>query len=250
MTVEITWYDNAAFRVATGTQVYWFDPSLNKNADSPIKTTDIKETAQYVFTTHGDPGHFVNSAEVTTRTNARFVGSRELCAFLAQRGALPPEQLIPLEFDKVTKLDGVEVFLFEAPHPTLTPELLASMARWGGAVESRNGGLVVRTQGFCLCLLGDCLYSGIFHEVAKRYRVDVGMIPVQGKMHVDSSPEEAAENGARIAAALRPTVLFPVIQYSREKVRIPPLRRKLGELGVTTRLIFDRPGVLHTFAEF
>jgi L-ascorbate metabolism protein UlaG (beta-lactamase superfamily) len=250
MSIEITWYDNAAFRLAAGGNVYWFDPSVNKNADSPIRTADICEPAKFVFTTHGDPGHFVNSVEVTERTGAKFVGSLDLCDFILQRQQLPPERLIPLEFGQPTRIDGLEVYLFEADHPTLTPELLTVMAKWGGAVQSRNGGLVVQAKEFCLCILGDCVYSDVFQEVGRRYRVDVGMIPIQGKMHVDSTPEEAAENGARIAAALRPKVLFPVIQYTKERVRLPPLERRLAELGVSTRLLFDRPGVVHTLEEF
>jgi len=246
MTLQITWYDNAAFRVATAGKVYWFDPSVNKNADSPIKTSDIHDPAEFVFTTHGDPGHFVNSVEVTERTGARFVGSTDLCAFILERKQLPPERLVALEFGQSTRVGDLEVYLFEAEHPTLTPELLKSMAAWGGAAKSRNGGLVVKAKDFCLCLLGDCIYSEVFEEIGRRYSVDIGMIPIQGKMHVDSSAEEAAENGARIVAALKPKVLFPVIQYTKETVRIAPLQRRMQTLGVRTDLRFDRPGVVHT----
>lgn len=250
MSLQVTWYDNAAFRVVTGEEVLWFDPSVNKNADSPIKVTDINETATFVFTTHGDPGHFVNSVEVTQRTGARFVGSRDLSEFILQRGQLPKERLIPLEFGQSKEIDGLEVYLFEAEHPVLTPALMEVMARWGGSVESRNGGLVVQSKTFSLCILGDCIYSDVFREVGRRFRIDIGMIPIQGKMHVDSTPEEAAENGALIVRALKPKVLFPVIQYTKERVRIGPLQRRLIELGAQTRMIFDRPGVVHTLEEY
>ena len=250
MSLEITWYDNAAFRVAADEEVFWFDPSVNKNTGSPIKTADIREPAKFVFTTHGDPGHFVNSVEVTERTGATFVGSRDLCDAILERGQLTSERLIPLEFGQPTQVDGLEVYLFEAEHPTLTPELLDIMARWGGAVRSRNGGLVLRGKTFCLCLLGDCIYSEVFQDVGNRYAIDIGMIPIQGKMHVDSPPEEAAENGARIVAALKPKIVFPVIQYMREQVRMAPFQRKLAELGLTTKVMFDRPGVLHRLSPF
>lgn len=250
MSLQVTWFDNAAFRVLTGEGVLWFDPSVNKNADSPIRVSDINETAKFVFTTHGDPGHFVNSVEVTQRTGARFVGSRDLCDFILQRGQLPRERLIPLEFGQSREIDGLEVYLFEADHPVLTPELRAVMAKWGGSAESRNGGFVVRSKTFSLCILGDCIYSDVFRGVGQRFSIDIGMIPIQGKMHVDSTPEEAAENGARIVRELKPKVLFPVIQYTKEQVRVGPLRRRLIELGVQTRMVFDRPGVVHTLEEY
>jgi len=250
MTLQITWYDNAAFRVFTGEEVLWFDPSVNKNADSPIKIADINETARFVFTTHGDPGHFVNSVEVTRRTGARFVGSQDLCDFILQRGQLPRGMVIPLEFGETTLVNGFEVYLFEAEHPVLTPGLQEIMRQWGGSAGGRNGGLVVRGKKFCLCILGDCIHSEVFREVGGRFTIDIGMIPIQGKMHVDSTPEEAAENGALIVHDLKLKVLFPVIQYGKEQVRIAPLRRRLNEMGLKTRLVFDRPGVLHTLEEF
>jgi L-ascorbate metabolism protein UlaG (beta-lactamase superfamily) len=248
MPLQITWYDNAAFRVTTPDGVLWFDPSVNKNADSPIKVDDIKEPAKFVFTTHGDPGHFVNSVEITQKTGARFVSSQDLCNFILSKAQLPKEKVVPLSFGETKKIDGLEVYLFEPEHPDLSPELKEIIQKWGG-VETRNGGFVVRGKGFSLCLLGDCIYSDVFREVAKNFQIDIGMIPIQGKRHVDSTPEEAAENGALIVRDLKVKTLFPVIQFTKEQVRLNPLKRKLKEMGVEVRLIFDRPGTIHTLQE-
>jgi L-ascorbate metabolism protein UlaG (beta-lactamase superfamily) len=248
MTLQITWYDNAAFRVADGRGIHWFDPSVNKNADSPIRVDDIRESAQFVFTTHGDPGHFVNSVEITKKTGARFVGSRDLCDFILQKGLLPEERCIALEFGKTKRIDDLEVYLFEAEHPELTPELREVIRKWGG-VETRNGGLVIIGRGFSLCLLGDCIHSKVFQEVGRRFAIDIGMIPIQGRKHVDSSPEEAAENGAAIVRDLNLKVLFPVIQYTKEQVRVGPLKAKLQAMNLKTRVIFDRPGTVHTLSD-
>jgi hypothetical protein len=49
---------------------------------------------------------------------------------------------------------------------------------------------------------------------------------------------------------LAPKVLFPVIQYTKEQVRLGPLQRRLNEMGMKTKLIFDRPGTAHTLEEF
>jgi L-ascorbate metabolism protein UlaG (beta-lactamase superfamily) len=249
MTLQITWYDNAAFRVDTGDEVLWFDPSVNKNADSPIKVDDINEPATFVFTTHGDPGHFVNSVEITQKTGARFVGSEDLCDFILRNKKLPKERLIPLAFGETKAIDGFKVYLFEAAHPELTPELKEIIAKWGG-VGTRNGGLVVQGKKFSICILGDCIYSEVFKEIGQKFRVDIGMIPIQGRKHVDSTPEEAAENGALIVRDLKLKVLFPVIQYTKEQVRLDPLKRKLKDMKVETRLIFDRPGTVHTLSEY
>lgn len=244
MSLEITWYDNAAFRVGFGKEIIWFDPSVNKNPDSPIKVSDIHEPAKFVFTTHGDPGHFVNSVEVTQKTGARFVGSSDLCNHILKTNLLPKEKIIMAPFGETKKINGLEVYLFEAEHPELNPELIETARKWG-MVESRNGGFVVRAEDFTLCILGDCIHSSIFAEVGQRFQIDIGMIPIQGKRHVDSTTDEAAENGALIVRDLNLKLLFPVVQYSREQVRIAPLKKKLGEMNLKTRVIFDRPGTRH-----
>lgn len=249
MTLQITWYDNAAFRVDTGDKVLWFDPSVNKNADSPIKVDDINEPATFVFTTHGDPGHFLNSVEITQKTGARFVSSKELCDFVLRNKQLPKERLIPLAFGETKAIDGFKVHLFEAGHPEYTPEGKEILAKWG-VVETRNGGLVVQGKKFSICILGDCFYTEVFKEIGQKFRVDIGMIPIQGRRHGYSTPEDAAENGALIVRDLKLKVLFPVILYAKEQVRLDPLRRKLKDMNLETRLIFDPPGTVHTLAEY
>jgi L-ascorbate metabolism protein UlaG (beta-lactamase superfamily) len=245
MPANITWYDNAAFRVDTGKEILWFDPSVNKNADSPIRVEDINEAADFVFTTHGDPGHFVNSADVARRTGARFVGCSELCDHILKKAQLPAERIVSLDVREPRQIDDLTVYLFEAVHPDLPPGLQEIVRKWG-CVESRNTGIVVETRLFTLCILGDCIYSNVFEDIGRRFRIDIGMIPIQGKSHTDSAPEEAAENGARIVRALKVKTLLPVIQYSSEQNRLPPLIQKMEAMGLNTEIVFDRPGTVHT----
>jgi L-ascorbate metabolism protein UlaG (beta-lactamase superfamily) len=250
MALEITWYDNVAFRVVTDEHVIWFDPSINKNPGSPIRTEDIKEKAHFVFTTHGDPGHFINSVEITRRTGANFIGPEDLCNYILANKQLLADRVIPLKFDQTRNIDGLEVYLFEAVHPKLTPRLIEDVHKWGGSVETRNGGFVVRGKGYSLCLVGDCIHSGIFQKVGCKFEIDIAMIPVQGRMHQDSTHEEAAEQGAHIIRDLNPKVLFPAIQYTFEMGRIDPLKRQLKEMGVNPRIILDKPGTVHRLEAF
>jgi len=246
MSIQINWYDNAAFRVDTGNGILWFDPSINKNADSPIKVDDVNETANFVFTTHGDAGHFTNSVQMTQKTGAIFVGSEDLCDHILKHGQLSKDRMISMKFGETRTIDGLEVYLFEAEHPELasSPKHDEMRRKWG-RLETRNGGFVVRGRHFSLCLLGDCVYSGIFQDVGRRFQIDIGMIPIQSR-NKTAPLEEAVESGAMIARDLKVKILFPVIQYSAEKGLIEPLERKLKEMGLSTRLVFNRPGMAHT----
>lgn len=246
MSIQISWYDNAAFRVDTGTRILWFDPSINKNADSPIKVDDVNDTASFIFTTHGDAGHFTNSVQMTQKTGAIFVGSQNLCDYILSEGQLPKDRVISLQFGETRIIDDLEVYLFEAEHPELasSPKHDEMRRKWG-RLETRNGGFVVRGKNFSLCLLGDCVYSDIFQDVGRSFQIDIGMIPIQSRKKT-APPEEAVESGALIARDLKIKTLFPVIQYTTERGLIDPLKKKLKEMGLTIRLVFDRPGIEHT----
>jgi L-ascorbate metabolism protein UlaG (beta-lactamase superfamily) len=128
-------------------------------------------------------------------------------------------------------------------HPELTPELEEVVRKWAG-VATRNGGLVVRGKDFTLCMLGDCIHTDVFRDVGRKFSIDIGMIPLQGKRK-GATPEEAVKNGLAIVRDLNLKVLLPVIQYTREKSHIELLKRKLKEMGMDTKLIFDEPGVSH-----
>ena len=249
MPIQITWYDNAAFKLETESGILWFDPSVNKNPDSPIRVEDVKESAKFVFTTHGDGGHFANSVEMTLKTGAKFVGSEDLCDSVLKGGKLAEDKIISLKFGEAKTIDGIEVYLFEAEHPELvsSPEKEEMRRKWG-RLQTRNGGFVVKGKNFSLCLVGDCVYSNVFREIGRRFKIDIGMIPIQA--FKKSSPiEEAVESGAQIVRDLKVKVLFPVIQYTTEKDCLEALKRRLKEMGVTTRLLFDRPGIVHTLGD-
>ena len=246
MALTIIWFDNGAFRIGYRERVLWLDPSINKNPDSPIKTADLNEQADFVFTTHGDPGHFINSVEIAQKTGALFVAAEDLCQHVLEQQQMKKERIISLRFNERQRVDDLEVFVFEAQHPEQSEETLKIIAKWGG-VKTRNAGFIIRMEDVTFCHMGDATYSSIFQEIGKEYTVDIGMIPIQGKMHGDPSLEEAVESGARIVEDLNPKFLLPVIQYTKQMNRIGPLKRRFEAPGVQIQLIFDKPGTAHEF---
>lgn len=243
MSLSVTWYDNAAFKVVGGDKVLWFDPSINKNPDSPIKTIDLKEKADFVLTTHGDPGHFVNSVEVAQRTGALFLAPEELCQYVLDQKQMEKERLIPLSFGENRIADALEVFVFEAEHPEQSEETMKIMAQWGRLI-TKNAGFVVRIGNINICHLGDVVYSDVFKEIGHQFSIDIGMIPIQGKRK-GGPLDEAVESGAKIIGDLKPSFTFPVIQYTKQMNRVELLKKRLAELKLRARIIFDRPGKEH-----
>ena len=80
------------------------------------------------------------------KRQGRFAGPADLCEFILLKDLLPKDRLIPL-VGETTAMDGLEVYLFEAVHPELTPEVEEDVRKWGG-VATRNGGFVVRGEDF------------------------------------------------------------------------------------------------------
>jgi len=130
------------------------------------------------------------------------------------------------------------------PEIEVSPEREKLRKKWG-RLETRNGGFVVSGKNFSLCLIGDCIHSDIFLDVGRKFQIDFGMIPIQTRTKKDH-PDEAAENGARIARDLKVKTVFPVIQYTKHHHLIEPLKKKLTEMGLNVDVISDRPGTVHT----
>lgn len=248
MSLHVTWYDNAAFKITYGAKTLWFDPSINKNPDSPIKTTDLNEQADYVLTTHGDPGHFVNSVEVTQKTDSIFLSIDEVCDDVSKQKQLPDERVVCLNFGDNRISDDMDVFVFEAEHPEMTEEIMQMMAKWGRLI-TKNAGFVVRVHNLTLCHLGDAVYSDIFKEIGNQFKIDIGMIPIQGPSKGDP-PEKAVESGVKILQALKPGIVFPVVQYSKQKNRVELLIKKMNAMYSQTKIIFDKPGTEHIISEY
>jgi len=248
MPLHVTWYDNAAFKVTYGNKTLWFDPAINKNPGSPIKTTDLKERADYVLTTHGDPGHFVNSVEVTQKTDALFLSIGEVCDDVLNQKQLPDERVVYLNFGENKINDDIDVFVFEPEHPEMTEEIMKMMKQWGRLI-TKNGGFVVRIKNLTLCHMGDAVYSDIFTEVGRRFKIDIGLIPIMG-VSKGSPPKEAAASGVKILQALKPAIVFPVVQHSTQKERVEALIEAMEPLSLKIKIIFDKPGTEHIFSEY
>jgi len=75
------------------------------------------------------------------------------------------------------------------------------------------------------------------------------MIPIQGPSKGDPA-ETAAESGVKILKALKPKIVFPVLQYSKQKDRVYHLKQKMNELQLFPKIIFEKPGTEHTLSEY
>ena len=75
------------------------------------------------------------------------------------------------------------------------------------------------------------------------------MIPIQGPSKGDP-PEKAVESGVKILQALKPGIVFPVVQYSKQKNRVELLIKKMNAMYSQTKIIFDKPGTEHIISEY
>lgn len=248
MALHVTWYDNAAFKVTYGNQTLWFDPAINKNPGSPIKTKDLNETADYVLTTHGDPGHYVNSVEVTQKTDALFVSPEEVCNDVLKKKQLPSERVVSLNFGDNRISADLDIYVFEPEHPEMTEEIIKMMALWGQLV-TKNAGFVVRIQNLTLCHMGDAVYSDIFKEIGRRFKIDIGMIPVMG-VSKGSPPKEAGASAVKILQDLKPAIVFPVVQYGTQNARVDALTEQMKPLSLKSKVVYGKPGTEHVFSEY
>jgi len=161
---------------------------------------------------------------------------------------LPEDRVVRLKLGENRIGDEMDVFVFEPEHPEMTEEIIKMMAEWGQLV-TRNAGFVVRIQNLTLCHMGDAVYSDIFKEVGRRFKIDVGLIPIMG-VSKGSPPKESAASGVKILQALKPSIVFPIVHHAKQKDRVDALIEQMKPLSLKTKIIFDKPGTDHIFSEY
>lgn len=84
MSVKLTWYGHACFRIDAGGQVILTDPFLKGNPLAPVKPGEVE--ADFILVSHGHGDHLGDTVEIAKRTGATVVSNFEIHNWLARQG--------------------------------------------------------------------------------------------------------------------------------------------------------------------
>jgi L-ascorbate metabolism protein UlaG (beta-lactamase superfamily) len=185
---ELHWLGQAGFLVETPQARFLIDPYLSDSlaqkykgtakphirmAPAPVDPAAL-EDIDFVIATHGhtdhlDPGTLGPIAAANPRCSFIVPGS---CAELARSRGVPPSRLVEAEAFRELSILGLSLHPLPSAHEELGMD---------GRGRHLALGYVIQAEGFCLYHPGDCApYAGLADNLAP-FRVDLALLPVNGR---------------------------------------------------------------------
>lgn len=221
---RVTWHGHATFTLETdGGHRIIFDPFLDGNPASDIKTEDVEEL-DYILVSHGHDDHFADAIPLAKKTGATIISTFEIVGFCQEQG---------VENTHALHIGGGHTFPFG--YAKMTPAL------HGGQVSGDEGGHFSTVPGgFWLDMDGKRLYhSGdtalLMEMQLLRGKVDVALLPIGDNFTM--GPEDAATAVGFIA----PKVVIPMHYNTWELIAQDPMEFK-RMVGNKAQVVVLRPG--------
>ncbi len=84
MSIKLTWYGHAAFKLHIGDSQILIDPFLTGNPFAPVSADEVE--ADYILVTHGHGDHVGDTIAIAKRTGALVISCFEICNWLQAQG--------------------------------------------------------------------------------------------------------------------------------------------------------------------
>ncbi len=193
-TVELLWYGQAAFRIATpGGKVVLVDPFITRNPATPAALKDLAKLGRVdlILVTHGHGDHWGDTVEIASQTGAPVGLNADLGNTVKALGLLPGEQLIRFNKSGSITVAGIKVTMVRAEHSSTlvhTDDTGVETVHPGGEPA---GYIIELENGFKIYHAGDTGVFGDMQFIGEFYRPDLALLPIGG--HFTMDPAHAAD---------------------------------------------------------
>lgn len=226
---RLIFHGHAAFELVTGSGTrIMFDPWLDQNPKSDIRTTDV-DLLDYIMVSHGHGDHFSDVVELAKKTDATVLATFELVALCQSKG--------------VKNGHGMSVgggYRFPFGYAKLTPAL------HGTGIDGGAGGLHCTMPNGWWVDLGD---ARIYHAgdtalltdmQLLQGRVDVALLPIGDNFTM--GPEDAV----RAVDFIKPRVVIPMHYNTFDVIKQDP--QEFARLvGKRAEVVILEPGESYEF---
>lgn len=226
---RLTWHGHATFTLETDTgKRVIFDPFLDDNPAADIRTKDVGKL-DYILCSHGHFDHFADAIPLAKRTGAQLIGTFELVAFAASKGAKNGHGM---NVGGGHTFDGLG-------YVKLTPALHT------GTIAGSDGSFTTTPHGFWIDLGGKRLYhcgdSALITDMQLlKGRVDVALLPIGDNFTM--GPEDAV----RAVEFIEPRVVIPM-HYNTWDLIAQDARAFRERVGSRADVVILDPGSSYEF---
>ena len=189
MSIKLTWYSHACFRIDVGDTVLLIDPFLSGNPLATISADEVE--ADYIIVSHGHGDHVGDTVEIARRTGATVVSNFELQSWFAKHGVAKTH---PMHIGGGWNFPWGRLKLTIAQHGSALPD-----GSYGG-----------NPVGLLLYLDGKKIYhacdTGLFYDMKLigEEGIDLAMLPIGDNFTM--GPDDAL----RAVKLLNPAKVMPI----------------------------------------
>lgn len=226
---RLTFHGHAAFELVTGNGTrIMFDPWLDQNPKSDIKTADV-ELLDYIMVSHGHGDHFSDVIELAKKTDATVLATFELVALCQSKG--------------VKNGHGMSIgggYRFPFGYAKLTPAL------HGTGIDGGEGGIHSTMPNGWWVDLGE---ARVYHAGDTALLTDMQLL--QGKVDVALLPigdnfTMGPEDAARAVEFIKPRVVIPMHYNTFDVIQQDP--HEFARLvGKRAEVVILEPGETYEF---
>ncbi len=177
MSVKLTWYGHATWRIDSGGQTIIVDPFVSDNPSCKVAVKDLKTVAA-ILVTHGHADHIADCTALAKQTGATVVANFEIAQWLTQQGV---GQTIGMNIGGKADAGVCRVKMTLAHHSSQLPD---------GSYGGNPGGFIVWVGGKTIYFAGD---TSLFSDMAMIGRVGIAaaVLPIGDlfTMGIDDSVE-------------------------------------------------------------
>jgi len=188
MTVKLTWYGHACWKIETPKSVLLIDPFLSGNPVAPITSDKLKP--DYILVSHGHGDHLGDTVNIAKRTGAIVLSNFEITSYCEGQGC----KVHPLHIGGSREFPFGRLKLTIAHHGSSFPD-----GRYAG-----------NPSGFLLTLgkikIYDAGDTGLFYDMKLigEEGIDLALLPIGDNFTM--GPDDAL----RAAKFIKPKVLIPM----------------------------------------
>ena len=233
---KITWLGHASASVEFNGHVIYFDPWLDENPTSAIKTNQV-EKATAICVTHGHVDHIGDSFALVRQTGATLICTPELAYYADSKGLKEGEAVYGLNTGGSWQQKDFTVTMVPASH---TSEIMGE--GWvEGPIQPGSGavGFILDiAQGTTVYFSGDTGVCADMTIIRDLYRPNVAIMTVGGKYNM------GYREAAYAAGLVLPEYFIPTHHgtFDTQQLSIEKLEQEMAVRAPSVKVVAIKPG--------